>query len=273
MTEFTPLLRVRCDPPAAEFLEWTQGRVHLSRACTCERAGLRGVPLARVDLLIDSRIDSRCDPATRTDPDPSSSTVLEFGEKAGRHSGARRDRWTWRSVEHTATAYQGIPWAQLEIEAAGRSTRVLLRGGDGAVLLERVYPRLNWVFSRPDDAGRLVWWHARRHFGFLLAAEAEDDVAALAATFTIPLSVATVSEANRLAERALYRLARDLGWRKMTLRERVRCWGAAAGQDRPQWHRADEVAALLLQTGCGEATHRAAAGGTLAPWGGAEDLP
>jgi len=160
MAEFTPVLRVRCDPPAAEFLEWTQGRVHLSRVCTCERAGLRGVPLARVDLLIDSR----CDPTTRTDPDPNSSTVLEFGEKAGHHSGARRDRWTWRVVEHTATAHQGIPWAQLEIDAAGGSTRVLLRGGDGAVLIERAYPRLSWVFTRsasffgPSSPRRRMTW-------------------------------------------------------------------------------------------------------------------
>jgi|GEM_PF-4162655 len=28
MAEFTPLLRVRCDPPAADLLEWTQDRVH-----------------------------------------------------------------------------------------------------------------------------------------------------------------------------------------------------------------------------------------------------
>jgi len=71
---------------------------------------------------------------TRRRPDPKRTLLLnlrEVGEKAGHHSGARRDRWTWRVVEHTATAYQKIPWAQLEIEAAGGSTRVLLRGVRG----------------------------------------------------------------------------------------------------------------------------------------------
>jgi|GEM_PF-4400603 len=156
MTEFTSLLRVRCDPPAAEFLEWTQDRVHLSRRSTCERAGLRGVPLARVDILVDGRCG---------DPDPNSSTVLEFGVKVGHHSGAQRDRWCWRSVEHTASAYQGLPWAQVEVEVeAGGSTRVLLRGGDGAVLIERAYPRLNWVFTRsasffgPSSPRRRMTW-------------------------------------------------------------------------------------------------------------------
>lgn len=257
--EYKKLLAFRADPPPPDELEWTQSRVWLSRTCACGRAGLLGVPLKVVDLLIDARIDPTN--ASR-EQHPRHITVLEIGQKAGHLSGDLRDRWTWRSVDlHSSLAREVDTFGVVEVDRQPGATQLLVRGGDGLVLFERTYPSLRWVFDREQDAGRILMWHYDRHFRFLPADEAE----ALAQTFLLSKAIRTVSEANREAERALYHLARALGWRRMTLRERIRVWGPTDGPDRPIWHRQSEVAEMLFKTGAGEATHRAAAGGDLAP--------
>ena len=86
-----------------------------------------------------------------------------------------------------------------------------------------------------------------------LPRELLDDAAALADGWTWPVAEdgphagqpVTLAEANRAADRALYRMARDLGWRKLTLRER----GKLGWTDGPQWRRQDDVLARLVELG------------------------
>jgi len=102
------------------------------------------------------------------------------------------------------------------------------------------------------DLSRVIWWHWCRYYGGGRRGEARhgplgehyDDVSVLAHSLDWarrpdgesmlgeggrPLPGVTLSELNRAASRALYRLARDLGWRKLTRRERARL-GIHGGQ-------------------------------------------
>jgi hypothetical protein len=252
-------------PPPLEELEPTRDSVYLSRRCVCERYGLLGVPTRVVDLAIDVRLVRD---RARAESDV---LVLERVSKPGKLDGARRDRWTWRLVDHRSEVAPreragDLPWVQVEIERAPGATTLELLDGSGAVVDRATYPSLRWVLDAEHDAGALIWWHAHRYFAFL----PRDEVEALALSFSCA-NERTIAGANRAAQRELYRLARDLGWRRLTLRERVRAWGAD-GADRPIWHRAVDVpvgGSGSGPTGVGEATLRASSGGTLEPVGGA----
>lgn len=252
--EHTVVARFRADPIEATELERTMDRVWLSATCCCERSGLLGVPMARMDILVDGRVE------TGTVP-PHHIVVLEISRKTGHITGDTRDRWVWRSLDPHCSAARAVDtWGMVEVDRQAGATDIRIRGGDGSVLFERTYPSYTWELDREADTGRILWWQYNKYFKFLPA----DDVTTLAGTFLLSKSVRTVSEANREAARQLYRLARELGWRRLTLRERIRMWGPE-GRDRPIWHRESEIADLLYQTGAGEATHRAADGGTLEP--------
>lgn len=250
--------RYRIDEPVPfASLEYTTGdRVWLTPSIVCERAGFLGVPLSHADVLVAA------DVATGAPLREGHVLCLEHATKAGRYSGQVRDRFAFRTIE----ARHAPTWAQLEITprlvgpARERHTEVIILGSSGETLLERRYRTLEWGFD-PADSGRVLLWQYNRYFRFL----PEDDVLSLAQTFTLGRSPRTKSGANQLAAQALYRLARDLGYRKMTLRERIRAWGPVDGPDRPCWQLACTVPSGYRRTGCGEATLRAAAGGELAP--------
>ena len=256
------MTRYRCDPPRGG-LEYTTQQVWISRQTACDRVGWRGVPLSRVDLLIDQRLREGVSP-----DDPRDLVVLEVREPPGRYSGEVRDRLTWR-IHHgrdlgaDGCRAEDLPRAKLDVEEGhDGQTVVTLTTGDGEVAWERTFARSRWECDGELAPARLVTWCWQRHYQHLRW----DDVSALAEAYQIHASD-TVSQALREASRQLYRLSRDLGWRKLTLRERRKLWGAD-GADRPQWHRMDDLALRyadlgigLSATGCGEATIRAAGGG------------
>jgi hypothetical protein len=280
--QFELLHTFRCEPPVLEALETMTDRVWLSRSCVCERFNFRWVPGGKIDVLIDARL------LDGSERDSELVCVVEIGRKAGRFSGDFRSRLTFRLLRakdpnrhFSRFAFISIDERETIGEADGiqgaggpqpkLSTRVIISSTDespAGVLWEGAFPRLRWEWKHtPEGARQCVIWHASRHFGFLLAKE-NGEVEALANRYTVP-KAGTVASINRDVERALYRLARELGWRKMTTRERVRIWGPD-GAARPQWHRQEEIAELLCRaglpaTGCGQATHRAANGGDLAP--------
>lgn len=113
-------------------------------------------------------------------------------------------------------------------------------------------------------------WHWTRYYQHLDHAIAES----VAAEWTLTEWAQeaprwTLAEANRSASRALYRASREAGFRKMTLRERLRLGMAA---DSGQWHRTDHLpTAEGSVTGCGQATLEAAAGREV-QWTGEDDL-
>jgi len=257
-------MRLRCDPPPDAALERTHQRVWLTSTCCADRYGVRGVAASRLDLLLDQRLRDG------TDPDPRDLVILEIRAHPGRYSGEVRDRLAWRVHRPSDVGADGrraddLAWAQIDVEEVPGVATVTLTEGSGGVVWQREYPVSRWECDDRSPA-RLITWTWHRYYGHLCWI----DVEPLAACYTIAPG-ATVSEAVREAGRQLYRLSRELGWRKMTLRERRRLWGPD-GDSRPLWHRESELLSLhasreagISATGCGEATLRAAGGGPLAP--------
>lgn len=236
-------------------LEWTADHVWLSATKCCNRATLRGVPGKRMDVIVDRRIRFGT-------IDPRDVIVAEVVEKSGRFDGGVRPRLALSVVQGRDNRRNPPPpgrlaivmvddRADVQIDASGEGWSA----GGWAVSLPRLRSGLN-----DYNAARIVMWHWRRYFGFLPEAE----VVALADSWAAEVATPpTLAEANRLASRALYRLARSLGWRKLTMRERAKLGLHDSGQWVPEnvyaaahQARADERDRL----GVSDATRVAAAG-------------
>lgn len=188
--------------------------------------------------------------------------TLEVGTKRGRYDGAERTRLSLR-VEHRTSA-DALPLAVLDVEQRDGALDIDLRGLGGERLWGATYRQLRTDLT-DYDPNRLIGWHWTRYYRHI----PHEDALALAESWTIPEDCVTLAAANRAAGRELYRLSRDLGWRKLTQRERARL-----GLDGGQWVQEEVYAAAQerLRSGegyerpdVGEATLRAAAGGSMAP--------
>jgi hypothetical protein len=217
-------------------LEPTEDRVWLSKSCRCRRYVLRGVPGKLVDVLIDDR---------GSDLPADHDLVISVVRKAGHFDGTERDRITVRAMQQSETRY--LAHAEVAVTETDASisisiSRPGMRGWKGE------YARLRSDLDR-YCLPRIVMWHWRRYYAMLPM----DEVTALADSGTwLPENCPTLSEANRAASRALYRLARDLGWRKLTLRERTVLRLDSMWVDEATYSRAHD--ALGHPTGCGETT-------------------
>jgi hypothetical protein len=249
--------------------EGTGERVHISPTVVCGKYGLRGVPMRHVDVLLDHDYD-QTEGSRGHWP-----RVVEISIKRGRYDGAERDRITLRRWQTGQT--HGMCGAEIvcqpHVDGLGHESWhvevVPTCPASGHEPWVRSYPRL-----RSDLAGydlhRIVLWHWTRHYRHL----GHEDAAALSLAWAAEAVASgdlerwTLAEANRSASRALYRLSRDLGWRKLTLREQRR--HELSGQ----WHREEDVlrarGVLGTPTGCGEATHHAAQG---RGWDGTHPVP
>lgn len=248
-------------------LEATQDRVWLARSTGGMRYTFRGVPAKRVDVVV-------CDDwervrVSRDVTKPSDFAVVEIGRKSGHFDGTERDRITVRPWNRGMVAQLQIRDGRLFVRAEKKPTVAIwlewtAEAGDGwqgrpCERWEREYQRLRWVLETPESGGhaRIVMYHWSHFYSFLDAADAEG----LAASF-IAAPGATLAEANRDASRQLYRLSRDLGWCKLTVRER-----AKLRLNGSQWQRAIVVAerraalAGARADGVSEASHSAAAFG------------
>lgn len=236
--------------------------VWLSRECRCQRLALVGVPAKRVDIVADYRLlDGTAD--------PQSGILVEVGEKAGRFDGSVRTRLTVRAMrtgdlegryyaDETGSC-RVITTGSLHVEALDPGERtphgvisLALSDETGAVVWTEDYARLRPELATDQDSARLLGWHATRYFTHL----PWEEVQALADSWS-PTPGCSLAQANREAERALYRLSRDLGWHKTTLRERRKLgldsasWVASSTYDAAQ-------ARLGHPTGASEATLLAA---------------
>jgi hypothetical protein len=213
-------LRALCEP--------TEDPVWLSTSCCCHRFTLRGIPARRIDVAIDRRAD---------DPPAGFVWVGEIGDKVGKFDGAIRPRVVVRLAgrkDLAGMASSGdLPVLDLIVREDEESTHVVL--GE-----ERwTFRRLRWQPDTETDSGaRILTWHWQRYYSHL----AWDEASALADTFAIAPGE-TLAAANRRASRALYELSRDLGWRKLTCRER-RKYGI---DGEAQWHREEWIAERIGQ--------------------------
>jgi len=208
-----------------EYLESTEDFVWLSKTIRCRKYTLRGVPASVVDVLIDDNID-------RWPNDP---MVVELSKKTGKYDGQLRDRITIRRRQAHQVA--DIPHICLRCDLDASKLDVVIRLTIGA-------ERREYATLRSDlndySLARIVMWHWRRYYIHLVDG---DMIRAFADHWAIEQSESaqrwTLAEANRAASRALYRLSRDEGWRKLTLREREKY------DIRSQWVRNEMYAAAV----------------------------
>jgi hypothetical protein len=220
-------------------LESTERVVHLSPRTRGAVYALRGVASSELDIVVTDDVD--------VPRDIRDVIVLEISRKAGKYDGAERDRLLLRRLP----SHQARELVRAEL---------CVSSGDGCVFvavvehpggeLERVgwrreYRQWTHVLADTERAGDIVIWHWQRYYRFL----DEGEVRAIADGFGDEAVGMTLAEANRLASRRLYALARECGWRKLTLREQA-AWGLDG-----QWHPESRVAAARgSRTGVGEHT-------------------
>jgi len=231
-------------------LESMSDDVWLSKRCCCSRHGLRGVPSKRSDVLIDQRLEAN-DAIDDRD-------CIEFSvvRKIGRYDGATRDRLAMRIAHrHACSEHERC---YLSIADLPNAWRIDVTTAHGVVRWTREYARLNSDLAEYDPE-RLIMWHWTRYYQHLEHAVAEQTAKVWALTdWAQQASKWTLAEANRSASRALYRASREAGFRKMTLRERLRL---GLAEDSGQWHRVDNIPTTDgTQSGAGQCSIEAANG-------------
>lgn len=113
-----------------------------------------------------------------------------------------------------------------------------IHGGSWCEYYKMLISKLNG-----DPAKSIVLWHWKRYFTIPFPARddrAPDEVQSVINEFSAvllndPDSVPTIAEANCLADRLLYRAAVDMGWRKLTSKEKLK-WGFST-----QWVRKEHI--------------------------------
>lgn len=209
-----------------------------------DRCTLRGVPAKQIDLAIAPTLGEWA--------------IVEVADKAGRYDGAIRCRLTVRSTDATPVhQLDRLPEAALLVQSL--PDRIVLAIVASGIAWTATYQTLRSTMEDYSPA-RLVTWHWARYYRHL----SYDDVQPLAESFaaTHPeLAAWTLAEANRAASRDLYELSRQLGWRKLAMRERVK-YGLT---DHGQWVKQDFVERRRQEigytsSGCGQYSVEAAAG-------------
>jgi hypothetical protein len=223
-------------------LDALQRTVHLSPTVQGRAHTLRGVASNELDIVLTDDFEIAVD-----DRDLQ---VVEISRKSGKYDGKERDRIVLRRLPgHQA---RRLPSAELYTLGEDTGRVELVIESDGSVVWAGSYRR--WTHELTDEAhaGDIVLWHWRRYYPFL----AEAEVRAIAGAFGAEVIGRTLADANRLASRRLYALARESGYRKLTLREQ-RAWGLEG-----QWHHESRVAQARERrghcTGTGEHTRLSA---------------
>lgn len=269
------LLRGECE--TTEDTAWIGRRSQNQRL---RKHTLRGVPGRLVDVLLPDTIYQ-----TET-------YALEIGTKSGKYDGHLRTRITvrrWQADQYLANGqvlicdedecpsgleWEGLPksydsatwcvvsacWAPRTVNHDGANGLVDIHL-DGGSWIE-CFPRLKSDLSG-YDLPALVCWQWKRYYKFL-DAETVEPAAQAFESLHPEIRSKTLAEANRIASRYLYRIARDLGWRKLTIRERASLAMSA------QWVRQEDVAARRIQfgfdsCGVGQYTREASQGREMLP--------
>lgn len=212
MKSVDPIIRIETDLCWPEIsalpLSRTERHVRLSRTSLCVVHVLRGVPAARIDVLVEQ------------DPDERWPIVVEVSRKVGRYDGAERVSLALRARQ------PGMRYAPGGLKVTdggdGWDVRVATDGGieiNGISEWSGFFPRLRCDLDPRKDIASIVKYQAGRYYSFLEIADFE--WAGISAHATSMLAGdADLNMANRAAGRALYAHARASGWRKLTTRER-----------------------------------------------------
>lgn len=226
-------------------LQATDDVVWLSKTTKCLRHQIKGLPMRDVDVLIQTGL-SPSDVGAEIEP-----LCVEIVAKLGKFNGRQRFRVTVRRWHKgTSASFQPGNLTADVIDAGDHgSVWISVTGYDGESLWAEKFSRLRMELEG-YDTGAIVIWHLNRYFRHLLD-DHYADATQIAEAWT-PES-ADLAGANREASRLLYGLSKELGWVRLTLRERRRIWGDDAA-DRPIWHRREELDAARMMAGIGSPT-------------------
>lgn len=218
--------------------------VWISKDCRLNVYTLRGVPGKFIDLLFP---DSVVDPL-----------ACEIGLKIGSFDSKKRWRLAFRPWKNVCRD-GSCPCVQFP--GSGRVLIEHQRDGTGVIALwykqgmwAQCFPVLDWTVDH-NDLQRILMGQWKSYFSFL----PYDDARQLADYWAIlPHTVAQtdIVVLNRSASSALYDLARQLGWRKLTLREKLKL---GLSPDSPTWQRLSTLR-WYGATGTGQFTVEAASG-------------
>lgn len=211
---------------------------------------LKGVPGKHLDLLLP-------------DESPESIIACEVGTKAGSFDGVKRWRltfrpWPTRHIDGKRSDFKHPTPGRVVLDLMAETTDVIVRWEPNGMWAQ-AFPRLRFVVEGGDRRGILLHqW--KGWYKFL----PEDDVRQLAELWSLlPHTIACddIVVLNRTASQALYDLATNLGWRKLTLKDRLRI---GLGPDSQQWQRVERIDRLRnglgSVNGCGQYTIDAANG-------------
>ena len=206
--------------------------VHLSPTCRCKTAIIRGLPAKRFSILVDERLLGEDLDAVTT-----GTKALVIGvkteDRVGCFDGSVRPQLIIRGYP---VGVPGTPTEEAVVSVYAddvdeRLVHVDIDGiGGEPITMRWTGQRMHTGEVAAPDA--ILYWHWTRSWWSvplpISDREVGDEVRALAA-FTDAWAPPSTGEApptiaawNRAAERALYRLARARGWRKLTQRERDR---------------------------------------------------
>lgn len=234
--------------PILALLEKTEDIAILSKRCACRKYTIRGVPAKKIDVLVSldalSPMDAR------------DTLIIEISHKQGRYDGNWRKRITLRRLPgHQA---KHLPLVSPVISTI-ESDQLTIAIGQWADTFQTLRSSLDG-YHLP----RILMWHWRRYYPHL---HDTDAVCELANSWAEEISQEikekhwTLAEANRSASRALYRFSREMGWRKLTLREREKLGFSV------QWVTEEQVTKRYIElgmaehaSGCGEYTLNSAKG-------------
>lgn len=211
------------------------------------QAALGGIPRRRMSLLVPEGHQ-----INETDL-----YLVEIGKKIGKYDGSERVQLSIRAVnKKTVDSMPDVVvvdngrlvWDQRR--SAAHVTIQTWIGEEIHIISANVLR--SKVIESAEGARQIIAWHWSRYYTHLR----HFDVSDLLKTFGFK-SDESLNSANRRASRALYKRSRELGFRKMTLRERL---GNGLAEDSPCWQRVSDIETRGSVTGCGEYTLTAARG-------------
>lgn len=198
---------------------------------------------------------------------PSEGTIIcDIGTKKGRFDNALRYRITFR---YTPAVVYSVPMGLLHFPEDTKTiltVEAIWKGG----FWGQEFHRLDFTLDPNTDRTYIFLHQASNWYGFLFDAGHGADIhqtASMWASLPAVRDETDIVVLNRTASNALYDLARNLGWRKLTKRERDKL---GLPVDAKQWQRTDYIAALTdrngMSSGVGEHTLRCSHGKQSQHW-------
>jgi len=187
-------------------LEATSLKLYMTKRESGNIFLLRGVPRNKIDICISpEKIKSN------------QIYELQLLKKAGKYDGNKR----WRIIIRPRQCHQVDHLDSARIVSTnddGKISLSIIIGND--VFWEETFKQLR-TDIKDYNLARIVMWQWRKYFTHLKNENIEEFADNWSILNQDKLNIWTLSQANREAAKALYKLSRDSGWKKLCARERL----------------------------------------------------